>query len=120
MVNQIYASKANEHAFEHWVGGEAHGAMTFFLASELRRARAAATYREVMDNVIGKVNALYPQQHPQLAFDRAHLRRSVGSVEAEAAGEKHAAGCDQPGDTGGDRIAHGGGTPARPRPSVLP
>jgi hypothetical protein len=70
-ANLISASKLGEHAFEHWVEGKAHGAMTYFLARELRRAGAAATYRKVMDNVIGKVNALYPQQHPQLEFGRA-------------------------------------------------
>jgi hypothetical protein len=62
----ISGCRSNEFSYEYRAGGKSHGAFTYFFTQELRGADAAATYRDVMDNVMGKVNAVYPAQHPQL------------------------------------------------------
>jgi hypothetical protein len=62
----ISAATSRESAFEHFAEGKAHGALTYFLARQLRSASAGATYRDVMDGVFGDVTANYPTQHPSL------------------------------------------------------
>lgn len=62
----ISAATSKENAFEHFAEGKDHGSLTYFLARQLRSARAGATYRDVMDSVIGNVTANYPAQHPSL------------------------------------------------------
>jgi len=62
----IAAATSKESAYEHVSEGKEHGALTYFLTRQLRSARAGATYRDVMDSVIGNVTANYPAQHPQL------------------------------------------------------
>ncbi|HEY3704518.1 MAG TPA: caspase family protein [Terracidiphilus sp.] len=62
----ISAATSRESAFEHVADGKDHGALTFFLGQQLRSARAGATWRDVMDNVIGNVAAVYPNQHVSL------------------------------------------------------
>src|SRR5262249_26252006 len=49
-----------------YADGKEHGALTYFLTRELRTSKAAVTYRDVMDNVMGNVTVNYPAQHPQL------------------------------------------------------
>ncbi len=62
----IAGSRAHEDTREYYVEGKAYGALTYFLAKELAQAGPGATYRDVMDNVIGQVSSVYPFQHPQL------------------------------------------------------
>jgi len=62
----IAAATSKESAFEHFVDGKDHGALTYFLARQLRSAKAGVTYRDIMDSVIGNVTANYPAQHPSL------------------------------------------------------
>jgi len=62
----IAAATSRESAFEHFVEGQDHGALTYFLTRQLRSAKAGATYRDIMDNVTGDVTANYPSQHPSL------------------------------------------------------
>ncbi len=62
----ISGCRAGESSFEHFADDEEHGALTWFLAQELRTASPEATFRDVMDIVEAKVNARYPSQHPQL------------------------------------------------------
>lgn len=62
----ISAATSKESAYEHVIKGVERGALTYFLAQQLRSARAGATYRDVMDAVIGNVTANYPAQHPSL------------------------------------------------------
>ena len=62
----ISAATSKENAFEHFAEGKDHGSLTYFLARQLRAAGAGATYRDVMDSVIGNVTANYPTQHPSL------------------------------------------------------
>ena len=62
----IAAASSRENAFEHFTDGKDHGALTYFLAQQLRVAKGGATYRDVMDSVIGNVAANYPAQHPSL------------------------------------------------------
>lgn len=62
----ISAASSRESAFEHFGDGKDHGALTYFLAQQLRGAKAGATYRDVMDSVIGNVKANYPGQDPSL------------------------------------------------------
>jgi hypothetical protein len=63
---------SKESSYEHKADGEEHGALTYFLAKELKRVGAKATYRDVMDNVMGQVSLNYPNQHPQLEGAAAH------------------------------------------------
>jgi hypothetical protein len=69
----IEAATSKEDAFEHFAGGKNHGALTYFLAQQLRSAKAGATYRDVMDGVVGNVTANYPAQHPSLEGAEADL-----------------------------------------------
>ncbi len=62
----IAAATSRESAFEHFVDGKDHGALTYFLTRQLSSAKAGATYRDIMDNVAGNVTANYPGQHPSL------------------------------------------------------
>jgi len=62
----IAAATSKESAFEHFTEGKDHGALTYFLARQLRSAKAGVTYRDIMDSVIGNVTANYPAQHPSL------------------------------------------------------
>jgi hypothetical protein len=62
----IAATTSKESAFEHNAEGTEHGALTYFLARQLRAVGAGATYRDVMDSVAGHVTANYPSQTPQL------------------------------------------------------
>jgi len=62
----IAAATSRESAFEHFSEGKVHGALTYFLTRQLRAAKAAATYRDIMDSVIGNVTSNYPSQHPSL------------------------------------------------------
>jgi hypothetical protein len=43
-----------------------HGALTYFLSDELRRATPGTSYRDVFERVSAKVNAANPAQHPQM------------------------------------------------------
>lgn len=68
----ISGCRSNESSFEHLAANNIErGALSYFLTKELRSAGSTATYRDVMDNVMGKVNAAYPSQHPQLEGARA-------------------------------------------------
>jgi hypothetical protein len=62
----IAAATSKESAFEHFADNKDHGALTYFLTRELRSAKAGATYRDVMDSVIGNVTANYPAQHASI------------------------------------------------------
>ncbi len=46
--------------------GVRHGAMTFFLAQELSKARSGTTYRDLFEAMGPRVSARFPDQHPQL------------------------------------------------------
>lgn len=67
-VNYVLISGclSKESSFEHKADNQERGALTYFLTAELRTAGAGATYRDVMDKVMGQVSANYPNQHPQL------------------------------------------------------
>jgi hypothetical protein len=62
----VSAATSSENAFEYSADGKQHGLLTYFLTRQLRAAGAGATYRDVMDSVIGNVTANYPTQHPSL------------------------------------------------------
>ncbi len=62
----IAAATSRESAFEHFAEGKDHGALTYFLTRQLRSAKAGATYRDIMDSVMGNVTANYPAQHASL------------------------------------------------------
>jgi hypothetical protein len=62
----ISAATSKESAFEHFSDNKDSGALTHFLAQQLRSSSAGATYRDVMDAVMGNVTANYPAQHPSL------------------------------------------------------
>ena len=62
----IAAATSKESAFELFEQSKDHGALTYFLTRQLRTAKAGATYRDIMDNVIANVTATFPAQHPSL------------------------------------------------------
>jgi len=62
----IAAASSRESAFEYVADGRDHGALTYFLARQLRASSAGVTYRDIMDAVATSVNAIYPAQHPAL------------------------------------------------------
>ena len=62
----ISGSSAEEESLELRKNGQTHGAMTWFLADQIRQAGTDITYRDVMDIVRAKVSTKYPSQHPQL------------------------------------------------------
>ncbi len=47
-------------------GTVTHGALTYFLAQELRAVRAGTTYRDVYERAAARVTAANGEQHPQL------------------------------------------------------
>lgn len=47
-------------------GGGPHGALTYFLAQQLRTATTSTTYRDIFDVAAAKVTAYNPIQHPQM------------------------------------------------------
>lgn len=47
-------------------GGGPHGALTYFLAEQLRAATACTSYRDIFDIAAAKVTAYNPIQHPQM------------------------------------------------------
>ncbi len=46
--------------------GVLHGALTFFLSQELRKAQSGTTYRDVFETVAPQVSSRFKDQHPQL------------------------------------------------------
>ena len=62
----LSAATSKESAFEHQANGADHGAFTYFLTQALRSSKGGATYRDVMDVVVGNVTAYYPLEHPSL------------------------------------------------------
>ncbi len=62
----ISGAAAHELSYELDVDGKSYGAMTWFLTDEIRKAKANATYRDIMEKVSNRVNEKYRSQHPQL------------------------------------------------------
>jgi hypothetical protein len=62
----IAGCAADEQSYELSVDGQSHGALTWHLANEIRKASPGATYRDIMDLVKSRVSAAYRGQHPQL------------------------------------------------------
>ncbi|HTQ80877.1 MAG TPA: caspase family protein [Thermoanaerobaculia bacterium] len=59
------------HEVEIGSGGLSHGALTYFLVETLRQISPRATWGDVFAALAPKVNALYPEQNPQLEGDPA-------------------------------------------------
>ncbi|HEY7636196.1 MAG TPA: caspase family protein [Gemmatimonadales bacterium] len=47
-------------------GKVVHGALTYFLSEELRKAKPGTSYRDVFESAAAKVNAANSNQHPQM------------------------------------------------------
>ncbi|MCK4858293.1 MAG: caspase family protein, partial [candidate division Zixibacteria bacterium] len=62
----ISGSRADEYSYEMRVNTKSYGALTWYLADQIRQAGANATYRDIMDLVKARVMARYTSQHPQL------------------------------------------------------
>jgi hypothetical protein len=62
----IAGARADELSNEYEEQGRREGAMTHTLVATLKAARPGATYRDVMDVVMGRVSEMFPSQHPQL------------------------------------------------------
>lgn len=62
----ISGARADEYSYEKKLDGETRGALTYYLVTNLWRARADWTYRDVMARVAADVTTNFPAQHPQL------------------------------------------------------
>lgn len=66
----ISGCRDEEIAYEYWPpegrGAITHGALSWFLAHELRQARPGTTYRDVFERAAALVNANNPAQRPQM------------------------------------------------------
>jgi len=64
---------AKEHRPPEGEGKIVHGALTYFLGQELRRATSGTSYRDVFERAAARVTGTYPTQHPQMEgrVDRA-------------------------------------------------
>jgi caspase domain-containing protein len=59
--------RSNERSFEiEEPAGIRHGALTYFLAQELRSLQSGATYRDVFEAAAPRVSSRFNDQHPQL------------------------------------------------------
>jgi len=76
----LAACRASESAYEYpFNGAEPNGALTYYLLDTLRQAGPNASYRTVMDRVVGNVRGLFAQQTPMLQGDGD--RRIFGSEQ---------------------------------------
>ncbi len=66
----IAGCRDDETSFEYTTseaeGRVPHGALTYFLAQELRKVTPGATYRDVFERASARVTAYAPSQHPQM------------------------------------------------------
>ncbi len=57
---------SNEHRPAEGGGTVAHGALTYFLCQQLRKATSGTSYRDVFESAAALVNAANDAQHPQM------------------------------------------------------
>ena len=62
-------------------GGNHHGALTFFLLQELRKAESGTTYRDVFEALAPRISSQIPSQHPQLEGARDMAVFGVDRIE---------------------------------------
>ena len=62
----LSGSRSNQLSHEYFAEGRANGAFTYFFAKEVRAAKGKLTYQDVMDKVVGNVNARFGSQEPQI------------------------------------------------------
>jgi hypothetical protein len=62
----ISGCATDEYSYELGVDGKSYGALTWYLANQIRQTGSDATYRDIMDLVKARVTARYTAQHPQL------------------------------------------------------
>ncbi|MFL6231920.1 MAG: caspase family protein [Thermoanaerobaculia bacterium] len=62
-------------------GGNRHGALTFFLAQELRKAESGTTYRDLFEALAPRVSSQFPAQHPQLEGARDMALFGIDRIE---------------------------------------
>lgn len=79
----IAGCRDEESSFEHPLeGGKlTHGALTYFLSQELRKAQPGTTYRDVFEPAGAQVAAAYPRQHPQMEGARDRELFGVHDIE---------------------------------------
>jgi Caspase domain len=66
----IAGCRDDEQSYEYrppeGAGAVVHGALTYFLCQQLRRAAGTLSYRDVFERAAAQVNAANPLQHPQM------------------------------------------------------
>ena len=62
----LSGSRSNQLSHEYFAEGRANGAFTYFFAKEVRAAKGKLTYQDVMDKVVGNVNARFGSQEAQI------------------------------------------------------
>jgi uncharacterized caspase-like protein len=62
----VSGCRADQVSYELWMDGKPYGALTWYLAEQIRQAGENATYRDIMDLVKTRVQAKYRDQEPQL------------------------------------------------------
>ena len=58
--------RSNQLSYEYFAEGRANGVFSYFFAKEVRAGKGKLTYQDVMDKVVGNVNAHFGSQEPQL------------------------------------------------------
>ncbi len=58
--------RSDQLSHEYSAERRANGAFTYFFAKEVRAAKGKLTYQDIMDKVVGNVNARFGSQEPQI------------------------------------------------------
>jgi hypothetical protein len=58
--------RSDQLSHEYSAEWRANGAFTYFFAKEVRAAKGKLTYQDIMDKVVGNVNARFGSQEPQI------------------------------------------------------
>jgi hypothetical protein len=78
---QVTACESNERAYEYQVGGEYHGALSYFFLREVElTAKDGPTYQEIFEKAAPEVTQNFPAQHPQIEGEGRN--REVFGVKA--------------------------------------
>lgn len=78
----ISGSQPAELSNESVLGGQSHGALTYFLMDALRSSGSRTTYKEMMLGVRDSVSARFPSQHPTLEGGTDRLLFGAETVSA--------------------------------------
>lgn len=65
-----------EYSYDAYIGGKYHGAMSYYALEAIRAAGGKLTYAQLHKDLVGRIDAEYPQ-HPQLEGNATNKRRRI-------------------------------------------